>query len=90
MKKLYLALSCLQGQPMQKAAEELISLNPYGLQLTPGNVPTIGIVVSIENALARHEKNNESGFRPSCFMCFNTSTAWCVLPHLPDASINDL
>lgn len=37
---LYLALSCLQGRPMQWAAEELLELGAVGLQLTPGNVPT--------------------------------------------------
>ncbi|PIQ28246.1 hypothetical protein COW36_04580 [bacterium (Candidatus Blackallbacteria) CG17_big_fil_post_rev_8_21_14_2_50_48_46] len=37
---LFLALSCLQGRPMQAAAEELLQLSPAGLQLTPGNAPT--------------------------------------------------
>ena len=35
--KLYLALSCLQGQDIKKAIDELMSLQPYGLQLTSGN-----------------------------------------------------
>lgn len=39
---LYLALSCLQGRPMQAAAAELWALEPDGLQLTPGNAPTPG------------------------------------------------
>lgn len=39
---LLLALSCLQGRPMQAAAEDLLSLAPGGLQLTPGNAPTEG------------------------------------------------
>jgi hypothetical protein len=39
---LFLALSCLQGRPMQAAAEELLSLGAEGLQLTPGNAPTGG------------------------------------------------
>ncbi|MFL5354900.1 hypothetical protein [Archangium sp.] len=39
---LLLALSCLQGRPMQAAAEELLSLGAEGLQLTPGNAPTGG------------------------------------------------
>lgn len=42
MKAVYLALSCLQGRPMQSAAAELWNLEPDGLQLTPGNVPTVG------------------------------------------------
>jgi len=40
--KRFLALSCLQGRPMQAAAAELWSLSPDGLQLTPGNVPSLG------------------------------------------------
>jgi hypothetical protein len=39
---LLLALSSLQGRPMQSAAEELLSLGPVGLQLTPGCAPTEG------------------------------------------------
>ena len=42
MKNLYLALSCLQGRPMQSSFDELISLSCEGIQLTPGNVPTKG------------------------------------------------
>lgn len=41
---LFLALSCLQGRPMQNAAEELLALNPDGLQLTAGNAPTVGFL----------------------------------------------
>lgn len=40
--KLYLALSCLQTRPMQAAWDELVSLKPDGIQLTPGCVPTQG------------------------------------------------
>jgi hypothetical protein len=38
---LYLALSCLQGRPLDVAAAELLALAPgeLGLQLTPGNAP---------------------------------------------------
>lgn len=36
---LYLALSCLQGRPMQAAFDTLAALAD-GVQLTPGNVPT--------------------------------------------------
>ncbi len=39
---LYLALSCLQGRPLDRAADELLSLLPrgeLGLQLTPGCAP---------------------------------------------------
>jgi hypothetical protein len=37
---LYLALSCLQGRPMNAALDELLALGPDGVQLTPGNQPT--------------------------------------------------
>lgn len=37
--RLYLALSCLQGRPMQSAFDELASLTG-AVQLTPGNHPT--------------------------------------------------
>ena len=35
---LYLALSCLQGRPGVEALDELLSLEPDGIQLTPGNL----------------------------------------------------
>lgn len=47
---LYLALSCLQGRPMQAAAAELWTLQVDGLQLTPGNAPT----PAFEDWLYRH------------------------------------
>jgi len=39
---LLLAMSCLQGRPMADAAADLLALEPDGLQLTPGNLPTPG------------------------------------------------
>lgn len=39
--RLLLALSCLQGRPLQQACEELAPLAD-GLQLTPGCAPTVG------------------------------------------------
>lgn len=39
---LFLALSCLQGRLATNAAEELLALEPDGIQLTPGNLPTAG------------------------------------------------
>jgi hypothetical protein len=40
---LFVALSCLQGRPMQAAAEELLALRPdLAIQLTPGCAPTEG------------------------------------------------
>lgn len=37
---IFLALSCLQGRTMESAANELLELEPDGLQLTPGCAPT--------------------------------------------------
>ncbi len=42
--ELYLALSCLQGRPMHWAFDELVALGPDGIQLTPGNAPTVGFM----------------------------------------------
>ena len=39
---LFLALSCLQGRPMEAAFRALARLGPDGIQLTPGNLPTPG------------------------------------------------
>jgi hypothetical protein len=40
--RLFLAMSCLQGRPMQSGFDELAALNVAGIQLTPGNAPTRG------------------------------------------------
>ncbi|MEO1028345.1 MAG: hypothetical protein AAFX02_04735 [Pseudomonadota bacterium] len=40
--QLFLAMSCLQGRPMHSAFDELITLDADGIQLTPGNAPTVG------------------------------------------------
>ncbi len=37
---LFIALSCLQGRPQGEAYKELLQLNPDGVQLTAGNLPT--------------------------------------------------
>jgi hypothetical protein len=39
---LFLALSCLQGGTQQAAYDELAVLEPDGIQLTPGNYPSLG------------------------------------------------
>ena len=46
----YLALSCLQGRPMQAAAAKLWELGPDGLQLNPGNAPTPGFAAWLDQA----------------------------------------
>ena len=43
---IYLALSCLQGRPMQTAFDTLAPLAD-GIQLTPGNVPTPGFALHV-------------------------------------------
>lgn len=40
---LLLATSCLQGQPLARAALALLALRPDGLQLCPGNHPSPGL-----------------------------------------------
>ncbi|MDA9003910.1 sugar phosphate isomerase/epimerase [bacterium] len=50
MKKIYLALSCLQGRPMDIAFNELASFSPYGIQLTPGNAPTVDFERHVNNS----------------------------------------
>lgn len=45
---LLLALSCLQGRPQQRAAEELLALGADGLQLTPGCAPTAAFAAWVE------------------------------------------
>lgn len=42
-----LAMSCLQGRPMNEAATDLLTLDCDGLQLTPGNLPTPGFAEAI-------------------------------------------
>ena len=42
-----LALSCLQGRPMETAFRELWSLEPDGVQLCPGCVPTQGFATVV-------------------------------------------
>lgn len=39
--KIYLALSCFQTRPMRRAWEDLLKLEPYGIQLTPGCLPSL-------------------------------------------------
>ena len=50
---LLLALSCLQGRPMDAALERLLALCPDGVQLTPGNMPTPGFATRVERLRSR-------------------------------------
>lgn len=47
--QVFLALSCLQGRPLQDACEELAVLGD-GLQLTPGCAPTVGFEAWLSKA----------------------------------------
>lgn len=47
---LYLAMSCLQGRPMQSAFDELTELAPDGIQLTAGNAPTYDFNEHVTNS----------------------------------------
>ncbi|MCB9647096.1 MAG: hypothetical protein H6730_10950 [Deltaproteobacteria bacterium] len=55
---LQLATSCLQGRPMQAAAEALLALRPDGLQLTPGNAPTPGFEAWLVGAGVPHSAHH--------------------------------
>ena len=50
MNHFYLALSCLQGRTMESAFIELSQLPCTGIQLTPGNVPTVGFQKLVETS----------------------------------------
>lgn len=47
---LFLALSCLQGRLAAEAADDLLSLGPVGLQLTPGCAPSPGLKLRLEDS----------------------------------------
>jgi hypothetical protein len=51
--RLMLAMSCLQGRPMGSAFAELLALAPDGVQLTPGNAPTVGFAAVARGAPTR-------------------------------------
>ena len=60
--ELYLALSCLQGRPMHWAFDELAALGPTGIQLTPGNAPTVGFMEHV--AVSSIPTKTHQGFTP--------------------------
>jgi hypothetical protein len=45
---LFLAMSCLQGRLQEEAFRTLADLEPDGIQLTPGNLPTAGFRALVE------------------------------------------
>lgn len=48
--RLFLALSCFQTRPMQRAWDDLVKLEPDGIQLTPGCVPSFQFQKTVEHA----------------------------------------
>ena len=60
-----LALSCLQGRPMEDAAKELIKLPIDGLQLTPGNAPTEEFAIWLSNCQIK--TTTHQGFMPNAY-----------------------
>ena len=67
----FLALSCLQGRPMDAALHSLAELKPDGIQLTPGNQPTPGF----ERVLKKTKlaTRTHHGFS---FTAFRTRDVW--------------
>jgi sugar phosphate isomerase/epimerase len=90
--KLFVAMSCLQGRPMHDAFDELAALGVDGVQLTPGNAPTLGF--------ARHCLDSEvvtrthHGFAPAAMRIevwddqFNPRGDWHSV-HPPRAADED-
>lgn len=77
---LYLAMSCLQGRPMESAAADLAKLGDVGLQLTPGNAPTRNFMGWIERNHIPHRTHH--GF---CLSAMRrrvwNDEADCLVPH---------
>lgn len=61
--RLFLAMSCLQGRPMQAAFEELAALDVAGIQLTPGNAPTRGFAEHLQ--ASNVDTRSHHGFSPA-------------------------
>ena len=67
----FLALSCLQGRPMDQALASLAELKPDGVQLTPGNMPTPDFQRSLRNS--KLATRTHHGFS---FTTFRTRDVW--------------
>jgi hypothetical protein len=77
---LYLAMSCLQGRPMESAAADLVGHGEVGLQLTPGNAPTRNFLGWIERQGITHRTHH--GFCTSAMRRRVWSAeADCLVPH---------
>jgi hypothetical protein len=68
---LLLALSCLQGRPMDRAFAELLLPGVDGVQLTPGNMPTAGFEDHVRRS--GHATRTHHGFT---FRAFKTREVW--------------
>jgi sugar phosphate isomerase/epimerase len=67
----FLALSCLQGRPMDAALAALAELEPDGVQLTPGNQPTPDFAKKLKRT--KLATRTHHGFS---FTAFRTRDVW--------------
>lgn len=67
----FLALSCLQGRPMEAALAALAELKPDGVQLTPGNQPTPDFATRLKKT--KLATRTHHGFS---FTAFRTRDVW--------------
>lgn len=76
---MYVAMSCLQGRPMQAAFDELARLG-CGVQLTPGNRPTPGFAAHV--AASGVATRTHHGFAPDARRApavWDAATGACVV-----------
>jgi hypothetical protein len=68
---LFLAMSCLQGRPMDRAFTDLCVDGVDGIQLTPGNQPTEGFAAAVGRS--RRAIRTHHGFS---YRAFRTKDVW--------------
>lgn len=90
--RLFLAMSCLQGRPMQSAFDDLAALDVEGIQLTPGNAPTLGFAEHLRQS--KRATRTHHGFAPTAMRqevwteTFELTGAWHSV-HPPRAASHD-
>ena len=70
---LYLALSCLQGRPMDEVSRDLLSLYPDGIQLTPG---TIAPHIQLDLPTRTHHGYTNKGYRVNVWHVGSLTGKW--------------
>lgn len=50
MRQIFLAMSCFQGRTQDQAWDALLALQPDGVQLTPGNLPSPGFEARVRDS----------------------------------------